>query len=73
MSISKEDIMDWKQNEVTKAVIKNLEEAAALSLEGIRVEKTSDQTAMKTAERIGFAEGCKSIDGAINELLEACE
>lgn len=70
MTISREDIQDWEANSVTKAVLKKLGQAGLDSLEQISIQATCDETAMRTAECIGFSKGCVSWQEAVDELKE---
>ena len=68
MTISKADIQDWQANPVTKAIQKKLAEAGVESLGQIAIQGTCDETGMRTAESIGFSNGCIAWVDAVDEL-----
>ena len=68
MTISNADIQDWEANPVTKAIHKKLARAAIDSMDQIAIQETCDETAMRTAESIGFSGGCLAWKDAVDEL-----
>ena len=73
MLISIHDIQDWEANPVTKAIQRKLGEAGVEALANIGIRGTCDETAMRTAENIGFSDGCLAWVDAVNELKEWAE
>ena len=69
MTISKADIQDWEANPVTKAIQKKLGQAGVEALGQIAIQETCDETAMRTAENIGFSKGCAAWGDAVDELM----
>ena len=68
MTISNADIQDRKANPVTKAIQKKLAEAGVDSLGQIAIMGTCDETGMRTAESIGFSNGCFAWVEAVDQL-----
>ena len=73
MVLTKADLQDWNSNPVTKAIFAGIKE----SLAELRAEsclcKTADETAMKTAQNEGRAEGIGCLIEAYEILVEDSE
>ena len=73
MTITNQDLHDWKANPVTKEISKLLQS----QVEDIKSESclrdTADQTAMQVARNEGIVEGIEGLNTAYDYLIELSE
>ena len=55
--MNKQDVQDWKNSPVTKAIIVNINEAVQRCNEQSHIRDTADQTAIQTALSEGYIAG----------------
>lgn len=71
MSLTKQDLVDWKNNPVTVAISKALNEQAELIRLESPIRDTCDQTAMQAAQNQGQIDGLDLINEVYEDLLES--
>ena len=73
MTITNQDLHDWKANPVTKEISKLLQ----FQVEEIKSESclrdTADQTAMQVARNEGIVEGVECLNAAYDYMVESLE
>ncbi len=66
--MNKRDVTDWKNNPVTIAIIKDINEAVQEVRERSPIKDTADQTAMQVCRDEGFIEGVQAILEALDDM-----
>ena len=58
---------EWQNNDITKSILSDIEEAIAATREESAVRDTVDQTAMATSYNEGFIDGIQAFKDSIED------
>jgi len=73
MVLTKQELQDWNQHPVTKAIFAGIDASLIELKQESCLSATCDETAMKTAKNEGIAEGINSLKDAYELLEEGVE
>ncbi len=73
MQLTKQDLHEWNQNPITRAIFEEIERSKKDMSERSPIRDTADQTAMQASYNNGWIEGVAALEDAYREVLEESE
>ncbi len=73
MVLTKQDLQEWNNHPVTRAVFSKIAEELQVAREESTIMPTVDETALRTAHKEGFIDGASGLTEAYQVALEEAE